>query len=110
MSLLRLLRDNDFGLSKTELSESQKKETEKNTGEKSKDIWYYNPREVKESLICLAKQLDLDLIKYAQSSDGVALVADETTNDANFKRYNINVCCLKKWFFGKMTEVENAFC
>lgn len=44
-----------------ELSESQNKESEKKTGEKSGDFRYCNPREVKESLICLAKQLDLDL-------------------------------------------------
>ena len=50
-----------------ELSESQNKESEKKkTGEKSGDFRYCNPREVKEWLICLAKQLDLDLIKYAQ--------------------------------------------
>ena len=35
-----------------------------------KDFRYCNSREVKESLIYLAKQIDLDLIKHAQLSDG----------------------------------------
>ena len=39
------------------------------------------------------------------------LVVDETTDNANCKQYNINVCCLKnnlpKCFFEQMTEVKN---
>ena len=40
------------------------------------------------------------------------LVVDQTTDDANCKHDNINVCCLKnklpKWFLEEMIEVENA--
>ena len=62
---------------------TKRENVKKNTGEKSTDFRYCNSREVKESLICLAKQLYLDPPKYAQLSDGVVLVADATTDDAN---------------------------
>ena len=48
------------------LSENQKGKSEKFF----KDFRCCNSREVKESLTYLAKQVDLDLIKYTQLSDG----------------------------------------
>ena len=94
------------------ITQEERRESERNTGEKRKSFRYCQPEQVSESLQCLAYPLKSDMIKCVQESDSIVLVADETTDDSNRKQFNINVCCLKDdlphWFFGEMVEVENG--
>ena len=75
--------------------DEERRKSKRNTGEKVKSFRYCQPQEVRESLQCLDSPLKSDMVKCASESDGIVLVADETTDDSNCKQYNVNVFCLK---------------
>jgi hypothetical protein len=111
-AMLCLQEQNGLDLDEIKITDGERRKSKRNTGEKVKSYRYCQPQEVSESLQCLAFPLKSDMVKCASASDGIVLVADETTDDSNCKQYNINVCCLKddtpEWFFGEMIEVENG--
>ena len=110
-AILCLQEENGLNFDEIKMTDEERRKSKKNTGEKVKSFRYCQPQEVRESLQCLAFPLKSYMVKCASESDGIVLVADETTDDSNCKQYNVNVCCLKnstpEWFFGEMIEVEN---
>ncbi len=111
-AVLCLQDENGLNVDEIKITADERRKSKRNTGEKVKSYRYCQPREVNGSLQCLAYPLKSDMVNCASQSDGIVLVADETTDDSNYKQYNVNVCCLKnyspEWFFGAMIEVENG--
>ena len=97
-AILCLQEENGLNVDEIKMTDEERRKSKRNTGEKVKSFRYCQPQEVRESLQCLDFPLKSDMVKCASESDGIVLVADETTDDSNCKQYNVNVFLPEKWY------------